>query len=337
MIPWMVTQSRPHETGIAAGGRLRPINPARDLGAIARLIEIAFAEDLSPGGHAVMRDLQALNVLSPLIWFLSQVNPAFEELLSGFVWEENGTIVGNTTLTRAEGQPNYWIISNVAVMPTYRRRGIARAMVSAAIQYAREHHAHRVLLQVRADNEGARTLYYSLGFQSVEAVVELQAFRPTLPPWEPSPQVVVRAPDRQRWHEAYDVARMARPAAVQRLRPLRAANFHVEERDLFTRMGEWIAGRWRERLWAETSGKVRGLLTIERFRGGTPDRLEGIIHPEARGLVEPDLVRAGLERVRHRRHIRANVSTYEAPLLDVLRRSGFQEIRTLEQMVLDIE
>lgn len=335
----MVTQSLPHEAGAAPGGRLRPINPARDLGAIARLIEVAFADELSPGGHAVMRELQTLNVLGPFIWLLARISPAFDELLSGFVWEEHGTIVGNTTLTRAEGALNHWIISNVAVMPSHRRRGIAHALMAAAIEHARARHAHRILLQVRADNESARRLYFDLGFQVVEAVTELRAasLPPDLPP--PSgtgPEVIVRRATLSHRHQAYEVARAAIPAGVQRVRPLRPYHFQIEEPGLLSPLVAWLTGHWREQWLAEVSGQVRGLLTVERHRGLSPDRAEWYIHPEARGQVEAALVRLALARLHGRRQVRANVPTYEEPLLALLRRSGFQEVRTLEQMVLDI-
>ena len=58
-------------------------------------------------------------------------------------------------------------ITNVAVHPEFRRRGIARALLSAVLEDAR-HRALRVIaLEVRPSNREARTLYDSLGFRAV--------------------------------------------------------------------------------------------------------------------------------------------------------------------------
>ncbi|HBY98831.1 MAG: GNAT family N-acetyltransferase [Ardenticatenaceae bacterium] len=330
----MVSQSIPRDADTRAG-HLRPLDPARDLGPLAHLIEIAFADELSFGATAIAREIQAQSLFGPIFWLLSRISPTFRELLTGFVWEEDGTLVGNTTISRADGIANDWIISNVAVLPSYRRRGIADQLVGAAIEYARQRRARRILLQVRADNEAARRLYLKHGFVTVEVVTQLQASRMIPPRWQPNPSVVIRAPVPARWYEAYELARVAIPIAVQQLRPLRADTFHIRLRGSLDTIAEWLTGRSRERWWAEVDGRLRGLLTIERGRGTS--RIEFIIHPEGRGLVEPDLTRHALERLRGNTKVRAHVPTYQAEVINSLRKCGFVEVRSLEQMVLEVQ
>ena len=55
-------------------------------------------------------------------------------------------------------------IANLAVVPTARRRGIARALLDALVAEARESRIARVFLEVRESNAAARALYASLGF-----------------------------------------------------------------------------------------------------------------------------------------------------------------------------
>lgn len=55
-------------------------------------------------------------------------------------------------------------ITNVAVHPAYRRRGVARLLLTALRRYAAEHGVSRVMLEVRASNEAAIRLYESEGF-----------------------------------------------------------------------------------------------------------------------------------------------------------------------------
>jgi ribosomal-protein-alanine N-acetyltransferase len=55
-------------------------------------------------------------------------------------------------------------VRNVAVHPERRRRGLARFLLRAAIDRARDAGAETVFLEVRESNHAARALYSSLGF-----------------------------------------------------------------------------------------------------------------------------------------------------------------------------
>jgi ribosomal-protein-alanine N-acetyltransferase len=56
-------------------------------------------------------------------------------------------------------------INNLAVHPRYRRRGIARALLEAALALGRGHKATRAVLEVRASNLAALSLYQRYGFK----------------------------------------------------------------------------------------------------------------------------------------------------------------------------
>ncbi len=56
-------------------------------------------------------------------------------------------------------------IHNLAVHPAFRRQGIGRRLLSAAIEKAKGEGAERVTLEVRKSNQAAQNLYHSLGFQ----------------------------------------------------------------------------------------------------------------------------------------------------------------------------
>ena len=58
-------------------------------------------------------------------------------------------------------------ITNVAVHPAYRRRGIAREMLAAVLDDAVRRSLSVVGLEVRPTNVEARTLYESFGFRVV--------------------------------------------------------------------------------------------------------------------------------------------------------------------------
>ncbi len=69
----------------------------------------------------------------------------------------------------------FWIVfeevrlMNLAVMESMRRRGIARALVTEALHAGLAQSAIRALLEVRASNQAAQSLYAGLGFRHVSS------------------------------------------------------------------------------------------------------------------------------------------------------------------------
>jgi [ribosomal protein S18]-alanine N-acetyltransferase len=57
-------------------------------------------------------------------------------------------------------------VNNVAVDPRWRRRGIAGALLGAALERGRSRGARRALLEVRASNTAAQALYRRYGFEA---------------------------------------------------------------------------------------------------------------------------------------------------------------------------
>jgi ribosomal-protein-alanine N-acetyltransferase len=55
-------------------------------------------------------------------------------------------------------------VTNVAVLPTWRRRGIGERLLTELMIIAKNHGANKMTLEVRKSNWGARQLYEKLGF-----------------------------------------------------------------------------------------------------------------------------------------------------------------------------
>jgi ribosomal protein S18 acetylase RimI-like enzyme len=146
----------------AANG-LRPVHPRRDLAPIADLVETCFGPSLDAAGRAVIQEMRLLSHAGPFLWLLAQFNRALP-LMRGFVWVQDGRIVGNVTVTPT-GYDRGWVIANVAVYPEFRRRGIARQLMGAALEYVRAR-GRFATLQVDTDNQGAQALYAGLGFET---------------------------------------------------------------------------------------------------------------------------------------------------------------------------
>lgn len=78
--------------------------------------------------------------------------------------EEEDRIVGYLIAREAVGTGE---ILNLAVDPSYRRSGIARALLDAGLAVLRQRAVDEVFLEVRVSNEAAQALYRGAEFRPV--------------------------------------------------------------------------------------------------------------------------------------------------------------------------
>jgi len=98
-------------------------------------------------------------------WSEKSIASELENRLSYWlVAEQDGVIVGyvgsQSVLDSAD-------MMNIAVAPTYRRKGIGRLLIIALIDYLLQKKIHFLLLEVRISNISAISLYKSMGFEQV--------------------------------------------------------------------------------------------------------------------------------------------------------------------------
>ena len=150
----------------AAGGHLRRLDMRRDLAKVADLVEICFHDTLDPEGKQYLNDMRKAAQNASWMGFASSLIEEAPMPPSGYVWEEDGRLVGNLSLIPivVRGKRGY-MIANVATHPDYRRRGIATALTETALKHAKEHSAATVWLQVRDDNPNAIHIYVTKGFK----------------------------------------------------------------------------------------------------------------------------------------------------------------------------
>ena len=144
---------------------VRPLNVLRDLPRVADLIELCFATNIDSEGQSYIRQMRrASRDVSFMQWASAAIETASLPL-SGFVWEQEGRIIGNVSLVpfRYKGK-RIFLIANVATHPDHRRKGIARFLTEQVMRQARQRGADQLWLHVRADNPGAVEMYSDLGF-----------------------------------------------------------------------------------------------------------------------------------------------------------------------------
>src|SRR5690349_14327211 len=147
---------------------LRPLNVLRDLSAVADLIELCFSPTMDNDGQRYLSDMRRASRDDSFLRWASRMTETASMPLMGYVWEQDGRIIGNASLIpfRDRGKRIY-LIANVATHPDYRRRGIGRALTERVMKQARDKNASAIWLHVRDDNPGAIKLYQDLGFQEI--------------------------------------------------------------------------------------------------------------------------------------------------------------------------
>jgi ribosomal protein S18 acetylase RimI-like enzyme len=155
---------------------LRPLNVLRDLSAVADLIELCFSPTMDNDGQRYLSDMRRASRDDSFLRWASRMTETASLPLMGYVWEEDGRIIGNASLIpfRDRGKRVY-LIANVAAHPDYRRRGIGRALTERVMKLASDKNASAIWLHVRDDNPGAIKLYQDLGFQEIARRTTWQA------------------------------------------------------------------------------------------------------------------------------------------------------------------
>lgn len=270
----------------------QPFDPSRHMRQVADLVATVFSDELDARGRGALREMQFVGRLSPMLGDTLSL-ALFNEFISGHVWVEGGRVIGNVTLQAIDQAGARWRISNVAVLPAHRRRGIARALMLASLREIAQRQGNWALLQVRSDNPAAHDLYLALGFEDVarDAVYRLPA-----PPLRPRPVAVPLEPLRTlTGGEMLELARASRSTLAQWAEPVKTADYQL---NLGKLVGEWlgrVTGLYGVERWAHWSdGQLLGFVETRAGLGSDYTTMRFAVHPSARGALESSLVAQGL-------------------------------------------
>ena len=311
---------------------VRPFNLTTDLNGVAHVLEEAFR----PDNNFPFSNVPWLREFGIALWTLNYA-PGLDISMSGFVWVEDGQIVGNISLNQNHIHNDRYYISNVAVKSDYRRQGIARSMMQTTIDHVRQHGAHQVFLNVRPDNSGAIKLYQDLGFKPLEMRGEWT--RPSIPTDRKLASAAglrsLRSSDAR---ALSDLIRAATPENVQRYRPARNVFELSWDDQLAESVGDFFIGQATQRWALERDGKLAAVMCVRGQRLLSQHRIAILVHPDFRGRVEDELVAAALDDLARfpRREIRADGESTHSELIAALERQSFKFLNGLTLMELNI-
>jgi ribosomal protein S18 acetylase RimI-like enzyme len=311
---------------------LRPISSSRDIVSVASLVERAFADDMDASGRKAMREMRWLGT-----WFgwLDFFATPGQGALPGFVWIEAGRIVGNVTVRRLSSFGHGWMIGNVAVDAAWRRRGIARQLMHAAIDLAREQDADWISLQVRSDNTNARNLYRSLGFEDVGETVHFERAR--FDPISAPPQPIEGRLRPARPYDAdrvFTLAQASVPDSVHWAEPIYRGSFDL---GVERRLTNWLTNTQQTWRVIEVGDQLWGAALAEVNRWSQRGKVCLWVVPDRSGRIEPVLIDSVLAEINTPvQQLTARVPGSHVAGRVALATRGFQQVRALTHMRLKI-
>lgn len=327
----MVAKAESQSDSSFRGARL--LDPLRDFGAVARLLEEAFR----PDQNFPFSNLPLLRGFGIFLWTLSYA-PGFPEMTTGFVWVEEGRIVGNVTLSPAENRLDRYMITNVAVKPSYRRRGIARALMQESIMHLRTLQVKTALLNVRPINSGAIKLYRDLGFAELETRGEWRraaSHTSISGVWHPIELRPLRESD---YRPASELVRAAATVNGARHHPIRNLFAPSADERMVEALGDFLTGQTTGRWALDMDGGLAALMLLRAQRLVGAHHLSVEVQPGLRGRVENDLLVFALRELEHfpTREIRVGVENAHPQWIAALEQNGFKTHDALTLMALTL-
>ncbi len=315
---------------------LRPVNLRTDLAPLADLIELAFSASMDSGGRAAVREMRTLSRLGPGLSVLLGMNDLAQGVGLGYVWIENGQLVGNTSIYPANVPTGpTWIIANVAVHPAYRGRGIARQLVEASLTMIRQRNrSASAILQVEADNDVAYQLYQRLGFVTERSWTTWRrsSTARTPPPFDHSDIYITRRRPNE-WRNEFALAQRLRPAeqgGIGWLRPLHKRFFHPS---LWTRIGDAISLRSLERLVIRgADDDLQAVMWLETAFAASTVQLTLLVDTPDKALYDEALLNLAARRYSLRSTLSIEHPTDDTVTTAILQRYLFYPHRTLIHM-----
>ena len=137
--------------------RKADLTDSRDAAGIVRVID-SYAVDPIGGGKPLPPDVRER--LVPAL----QDHPTTLVLVAYVDEQPVGVAVCFLGLSTFKARP-LLNIHDLAVLPSYRGRGVGHALLQAAEEHARREGCCKLTLEVRDDNVRARALYQSVGFE----------------------------------------------------------------------------------------------------------------------------------------------------------------------------
>jgi ribosomal protein S18 acetylase RimI-like enzyme len=312
----------------------RPINLNSDIPGILKLLELVFGASMDAAGRQMFTGTAHLAQSPAILWRLS---PAAGKLSLGFIWQENGRIVGNVTVLPTN-TPGRYLVVNVAVHPDFRRQNIARLLMEQVDNLVRQRQGNQILLQVVKQNEAALNLYNSLNYTTIGSQTRWVASSSRLRRLDLNQAKVappIRELKRREWQAAFALDQQVLHDDLnwpEKLKP------DAYKTGFWLKAVDFLNGRHKE-VWvtSEAQNQLTGLATLSS-EWGRSHRAAVRVHPSWQGQLERPLLAKLIRRLHYlpRRSVHIEHPDDDELMNALLQEANFQPRRTLTHMRLDL-
>jgi ribosomal protein S18 acetylase RimI-like enzyme len=257
----MVAAELPIETSFDP---IRKFDLSRDLDPVADLIEMCFPIHADPDGRTYVKEMRKTARELRLMGRLVGLSDNYPLKSAGFVWEENGKVIGNISLIPLmRGGRRVQLIANVAVHPHHRRRGIAKKLTQRAFNALRQQNETEVWLQVRDDNPAAIQLYRSFGFidQAIRTTWRILPVDRNEQTNSPSRNCQVGRWFKRNWKAQQTWLEAAYPANIRWQLPVKFDQFST---DILQQMANFLEGNYLKHWTVKSNGEFQGVITWQK-------------------------------------------------------------------------
>ncbi|MHA2094841.1 MAG: GNAT family N-acetyltransferase [Candidatus Hodarchaeales archaeon] len=310
----------------------RPLHLRRDFEGVVTLLELVFAEEIEARGMDIRAELLTYKRILPLLKILGLFSRTFRYPMNGFVFETKEKQIIASVNTSSLG--NQWEIAMVATHPEYRRRGLAKELVTDAIAFVKDKKGKICILEVIADNTPAYNLYRELGFIHYDSVAEMKlepSNWPDIPnseiPDEYATTKIKR--DNVTNMQRYDLKVRETPEKVQQFLPIDKKRYKSSKlknllRPIMVRLFSIKPNSWLIYSQEELIGTI--VVTLDKSRKN-PHRIELVIDPDHQTDLAKSMVFFALSKIKESGLIHQNslitVRSTNNELMDLLKELNF--------------
>ncbi len=313
---------------------------------VIKLLDIVFEKELEAKGLNVKVIFDEFKTMLPLMNFLGIFSKNYKHMLDGYVFEkEDGEIVASVNIGFSIF---HWEVAMVATHPDYRRRGLARQLVTKAIDHAKELGAKLCVLEVLEVNEPAYKLYRSLGFVHYDSITrqKLDFSKLSDIPTVDFPEgYKLRKLDRNKKSNQarYDLDLRVTPEDVQVFHPIdRRRYFKPLLIRLIRPLAKFLLKIKRFDWFIYNGENIVGLVSVFPSRKeDSPHSIELMLDPAHSQVLSEPMIAHSLETLKknttNEENIIVEFRTSEIKQLATTRNYGFVDIETMHLLGLKIE
>ena len=326
--------------------KMRAWDFEKDQENVIKLLDIVFEKELESKGLNVKVVFDEFKAILPLMKLLGIFSKNFKHTLDGFVFEnKEGEIVASVNISYSLF---YWEIAMVATNPDYRRRGLARQLVTASINHAKELGAKLIVLEVLDINEPAYKLYRSLGFVHYDSLTRLKldfGKLSDIPSIDLPEGYELRefTRDKKTNQARYELDMRVTPEDVQVFHPVDRKKYFKPLMIRMVRPFAKLLLKMKRFDWLIYQGEnlVGDVAVYPSRKEGSPHRIYLMLDPAHSEILSEPMITHSLATLRKNTTVVENTivefRTIETKQLETARKYGFVDVETMHLLGLKIE